>query len=240
MADPFVCIRRGFSAHQELLPRIVALLTGQQQVWRDQGHAAKADRLAQMAASDRVVRLAHELEKKRRGTANYLRPTMAALFWRDLPFRRLLQKHPRHKQALRAFRWAAYDEAAARAICAAAVVSELAEMATQPDERAVAKVAERARAAVEEWQTAEALRAFGLPDEAAGHMHLAFMHLSRAHILAREWRPDRDELLRATCINLERLFGFRGYRIAAGLVSAALNEPISRSHTRYAINFFRQ
>lgn len=220
-----------------LLPWLVEVLEHRQRELRGQGDNTQAAVLARVTTSAALVSLVRELKRRSPSTGDYLRPTIPALFWRDLPFRRKLREDAQHRQALPLFEWAARNEEAARAVCIIDVLLGLAEMATQPDERAVAKVAERARAAVKEWQTAEALRAFGLPDDAAGHMQLASMYLCHAHILAREWAPDRDELLRAICRRLARLFGFRGYRIAAALVSMVLglDVPISRRHTSYVL-----
>jgi hypothetical protein len=94
---------------------------------------------------------------------------------------------------------------------------------------------------VKEWQTAEALSASGFPDDAARRMELADMHLNSARILARECaREYRDWLLLVTWWRLARDFAFNGYRIAAALVSAALelNVPISHWHTRYVVKSF--
>jgi len=227
-----------FSAHPDLPPLLAAELKVRRQALLERGDTATASVLARLAASDAAAGLVRELDRRSTCTGDFLRPTIPVLFWRDLPFRRLLRGHPQHTRALPVFRWAARNEEAARAVCVVELLSGLAEMAMQPDERAVAKVARRARAAAEEWQAAEALRVLGLP-QAAGHTQMAFMHLSCAHILARKC-PDRDQLLRATCRRLARLFGFRGYRIVAALVSAALDVPISRRHTRYAVRSFSE
>ena len=76
------------------------------------------------------------------------------------------------------------------------LLTNLAVLTTRPDERYLAKVASRARAAVEESQAAEALRARGFRHQAAVHTELAFMHLSCARNLAREWTPDAETLIR--------------------------------------------
>ena len=87
----------GAFSHHSLSPRVAALLTGRQRELRDQGKNTTADVLAQLAARAAAV-LEHECERNNRCTGGYLRPTMAALFWRDLSLRRLLRGCPQPKQ----------------------------------------------------------------------------------------------------------------------------------------------
>jgi hypothetical protein len=114
-------------------------------------------------------------------------------------------------------------------------LANLAEQAWRPDERSVAKVASRAREAADEWRASEALHALGLPNQAEPHERRAFMHLWCARNLAREWTPDAEALIRAVRGTLSWQIGFLGYGIAAKLVGAALNRPITRRHARYLI-----
>jgi hypothetical protein len=173
---------------------------------------------------------------------DYLRPTVDALFWRDNRLQSAVRADPQHARLLPAYQGAARHEASWRACIFIELLSELAKMTTQfPDESAVAKVAGRARTAVKEWQTAEALRAHGFPDDAATRMQLADMHLNCARILAREYaREYRDALLLVTWWRLRLHFWFNGYRIAAALVSAALerDNPISNRHARHVVEHF--
>ena len=203
----------GLSPHPGLSFRVAALLKGRHLKLREQGNNAIADALAVLGASAAAASLERDCERRSSCTGDYLRPTIDALLWRDPQLRRLLRAVDAHK--LPAFRCAACDENTWRACIVVEILSELAKMTTQPDARAVAKVAGRARAAVKEWQTAEALRAFGLLDDAAGRTQRALFHFWCAQKLAREWTPDRDELLRVTSWRLTRHFGFRGDRIAA-------------------------
>lgn len=244
--------RRVFSPHRDLPACLVALL---KEVLEDrlrkilkQGDIATAGALARLAARDEVAGAMYELNRRRDILTrdpllgDYLRPTVDALLWRDTRLRSAVRADPQHACLLPAYQCAARDESSWRACIVIELLSELAKMTTQqPDERAVAKVAERARAAVEEWQTAEELRALTFPDDAARHMQLADMHLNCARILARAYaREYWDKLLLVTWWRLTRHFGFNGYRIAAALVSAALerDKPISRSHTRYVVKIF--
>jgi hypothetical protein len=240
-------ISRAFSAHPGLPACVVglhrALLKDRHQQILKQGHIATANRLAGLAARDEVAGAVYELNRRRHTLTHdplfgdYLRPTIDALFWRDTRLRSEVRANPQLACLLPAFRCAARDESSWRACIFIEILSELAKMTTQPHERAVAKVAGPARAAVKEWQTAEALRAFGLPDDAARHTQRALFHLWCAQNLAREWTPNLDELLLVTSWRLAWHFGFRGDRIAAALVSAALelDVPISHWHTRYVV-----
>lgn len=240
-------ISRAFSAHPGLPACLVALLKA---LLKDrlrkilkQGDIATGGALARLAARDEVASAAYELNRKCDTLERnpllgaYLRPTVDALFWRDTRLRSAVRA-----DLLPAYHCAARHERIWRACLVIELLSELANMRSQfPDERAIAKVAERGRAAVKEWQTAEALRAYGFPDDAARHMQLADMQLNCARILARECaREYRDWLLLVTWWRLARDFGFNGYRIAAALVSAALerDNPISHWHTRYVVKFF--
>jgi hypothetical protein len=235
-------ISRAFSTHPRLSARAVALL----KVWLkdrlqkilEQGDVATASVLTRLAANDEAAGAAYELNRgDRRVPGNYKRPTVDALLWRDLESRRLLGA-----DKVQAYKCAARHESRWRACIFIELLSELAKMTTQfPAERAVAEGAARARAAVKEWETAEKLRALGFPDDAARHMQLADLHLSSARIFAREYAQGyRDEMLRMTFWRLARHFGFKGNRMAAALVSAALklDVPISHSHTRYVAKSF--
>jgi hypothetical protein len=198
-------ISRAFSAHPGLPARAVALLKwhleDRHQKILKQGDVATAGALARLATRDEAAGAAYELNKGdtlrgdtlRRVLGNYKRPTVDALLWRDPRLRRLPGANE-----VRAYKCVARHESSWRACIFIELLSELAKMTTQfPAERAVAKCAARARAAVKEWKTAEELRALGFPDDAARHMQLADMHLSSAHIFAREYaREYRDELPR--------------------------------------------
>jgi hypothetical protein len=227
----------GVFPHPRLSFRLAALLKGRYWKFREQGNNSMAGALALLAASAAAASLERECERRNRGAGDYLRPTIDALFWRDPELQRLHREDPEQAHKLPSFRCAARHESTWRACIVVEILSELARMTAHPDGRAVAKVAERARAAGKEWRTAEALRAVGHPDDAAEHTALASKHLLEARVLARRWTPDRDELLRVTSWRLMRHFGFRGPRIAAALVSAALDldKPISARRTRYVI-----
>jgi hypothetical protein len=239
--------RRAFSAQRDLPACLVALLKEalEDRLWKilKHGDIAHAGALAQLAATDEVAGAVYELNRKRNTLTrdpllgDYLRSTVDALLWRDTRLRSAVRADPQHARLLPAYRCAARDESRWRAYIFIELLSELAKMTTQfPDEGAVAKVAEGARAAVKEWQTAEALRAQGFPDDAARHMQQADVHLHCARILTREYvREYRNKLLRVTFWRLAQHFGFKANRIAAVLASAALKlkKPISHRHTRY-------
>jgi hypothetical protein len=91
-----------------------------------------------------------------------------------------------------------------------------------------------ARKAADEWRAATVLRERGLMEQAEAHSRRAFMHRCYAHHLAREWTPDAEPLIRAVRGSLSWQLGFLGYGIAAKLVGAALNRPITRWQARYA------
>jgi len=104
----------------------------------------------------------------------------------------------------------------------------------QPDEPRRGEIDRHRRSFKAEKRAWQLLCAEGLADQAEPHFNRALKH---GDILARE---DRDELLRVTYWRLARHFGFRGHRIAAALVSAALelDVPISHWHTRYVVKSF--
>jgi hypothetical protein len=230
----------GAFRHHSLPPRVAALLEGRHRELREQGDNATAELLVRLADNHAVTSLVHELNRRSRKTGNRLRPLMPALFWRDPDLRRLLRKHPQHARALPVFRWAARDENAARELCIAELLFGLAEMATQPDEWSKGEIDRHRRCFEAQRRAWRLLCADGLTDEAEPHLKLAIKHLVLMHILAQEWTPDRDRMLSATCRRLAGLFGFNGYRITAALVSAALDIPISRRHTRYAVRSFSE
>jgi hypothetical protein len=157
------------------------------------------------------------------------------VYWRDLSFRRRLQRYPRYAAALVWSRWAARNEAAARAVLAADVLCSLAEAVTRPDKRSVEEVANDFREFVKQRRAYEALCKLGLADEARLNLTEAENHRKIAENLIRGWKPDRSFLLHATCHKLVRLFGFGGQEIAAGLVAAALNRRTRRWHTRHVV-----
>jgi hypothetical protein len=95
---PPALTRRAFSAHWTFGPLLTALLERRQQDLRAQGNEAAAAVLARMMASA-VVSLARELD---RGRPDYIRPTLAAVFWRYPSLRRRLQKqHATRKRSRR-------------------------------------------------------------------------------------------------------------------------------------------
>jgi hypothetical protein len=244
MADhlgPFT--RRRPSAHRPWQALLAVLVAERHREWRAQGYDERANALARMAAHGGVASLFNEF-KRRKGTGDYLRPTMAALLWRDLRLRRWFQRHLQHKQALEAFRWAAHDEAAARAICAANVLFWLAEAVTAPrlDESTKRKIVRHMRHSDKHRHAWRLLWANGLKAEAEMHFRQALKHLLLANDL--DWKPDPDQLVYATCDRLWRRFGYRCYGIATRLVSAALDlkgdEEICPRHTRHVVNFFNQ
>ena len=229
--------RRVLPAHpffRRLLTELLARRLGE---WRAQGNNAAAETLARITASTDLARLVSELE---RGKPGYMRPTVAALFWNDLGFRRKLQKHSRHAKALAACRWAARNETAARAQCAASILCWLAEAATKPDAKTQCEIDEHQRIFEEERTAYQLLWAKGLVDQAASHLTLAVKHLVIANNLQAPVAPDPDELVRLTYRKLAQQFGCAGYRTAAGLVSAALKKSISARHTRHSFKKFRR
>jgi hypothetical protein len=142
---------------------------------------------------------------------------------------------------LPSYRCAARHESSWRACLVIELLSELAKMTTQPDDRSKGEIERHRRIFEEERRAWKLLCADGLADQAEPHFKVAIKHLVLTHILA---TPDRDELrdglLLVTWWRLTRHFGFNGYRIAAALVSAALerDKPISRSHTCYVVKIF--
>jgi hypothetical protein len=232
-----VLARRASPAHHDFRTLLAAVIERRQQEYRAQGRDATADAIARIAASTGMARLVNELE---RGRPAYMRATTAALFWRDLPLRRRLKKLPQYGQALQAFRWAAWNEAAARAACAAEMVRWLAEVVTQPDEQTRCEIAMHQHEFEEARRAWQLLCANGLADQAKVHLTQSVKHLVIANNIARDWTPDRNKLLRSTGIRLERLFGFRGDRIAARLVAAALGAHVSRRQSFYAVKIIRR
>jgi hypothetical protein len=220
-----------------LEPLLAAVLEERQREYHAQGYNETADVLAQMASSNGVARFVGELRRESRTRAGYYWPTVAADFWRDVSFRKRLQKDPRHAAALVSFRWAAHHEAAARAVYAADVLCWLAEAVTQPDERTRREIDKHKRKFEQQRRAYQLLCAEGLEGEAKPQLVEAAKHLWLA---SRKWNPDRGMLLRANCRKLAGLFLFGGKRIAAGLVAAALNEPIFYWHTRHAVKKIRR
>ena len=184
--------RRAFSAHRDLPACLVALLKAllkdRLQEILKQGDIATAGALAQLATRDEVAGAAYEFNRRdtlrpdtlSRVLGDYLRPTVDVLLWRDTRLRSVLAADPQQACLLPAYKCAARHESSWRACIFIELLSELAKMTTQfPDERAVAKVARRVRAAVKEWQTAEALRTLRFPDEPAAYRRRRRRHRSR-------------------------------------------------------------
>jgi hypothetical protein len=220
------------------------------QAFLHRGDTATANVLARLAASAGPA-MVREL-KRRNQTRDY--PTVLVGLWRkpntrldrdpdtrpDL--RRLLRTALKVQQANLAWQdvrawlqFVADHERLYREFLMAALLANLAEQATRPDERAVAKVARAARTAAKEWEIAELLRKGGHPDEAAVHTKRALLHLWCAQKLAREWTPDAEALIHAVRGPLSWQIGFLGYGITAQLVGAALNQQIDRLQVRYLI-----
>lgn len=222
-----------FVFHPKLPRLLVWFLADRHRKILARGDTAAASAFARLAASGATARSAHEvLERRKGGTNDYLRPTKDAQHWRDPQSRRQLPAH-----LLPAYRLVARYESRARACFVVELLTDLAEMATQPDARCKAKIDSHRRSFEAERHAWLRLRAAGLADLAAPFQQRALRHLVLADMLAREWRPDRDELLFATCWRLTRHFGFRGDRIASALVTAALElgEPISPRHARHVV-----
>jgi hypothetical protein len=237
--------RRAFSAHRDLPACLVALLkellADRLRKMLKQCDIATAGALARLAATDAAAGLVYELKKGdtlrcdtlRPLLGDYKHPTIDALLWRDLELQELLRADPQHEHKLQAYKCAARHETSWRACLVIELLSELAKMTTQqPDERSKGKIDRHRRSFEAERRAWKLLCAEGLADEAEPHRKQALKHLVLADILA---RPDRDELLRVIFWRLARHFGFRANRIAAALVSAALElkKPISPRHTRY-------
>jgi hypothetical protein len=233
-----------FSMHPDLPPLMAAQLKARHQAPLERGDTATASVLARLAASDAVVALVRELNRRSAGTGDYLHPAVLVGIWRDPDFRpklrQLLRKALKIQRSDLTWRdvrtwlqFAAYHERQHREFLMANLLTNLAEQATQPDERYVAKVASRAREAADEWRASQALYALWLPNQAVQHKRRAFTHLRCARNLAREWTPDAQALIREVRGALSWQIGFLGYGIAAKLVGAALNRPITRWHARY-------
>lgn len=232
-------------ARRDLPPLMVAELKARHQALLERGDIATARVLAGLAVSAAPA-MVRELKRRSPGTGDYLHPTVLVGIWRnpDLrpKLRQLLRKALKIQrsdltwQDVRTWlQFAADHERQHREFLMANSLTNLAEQAMRPDERYVAKVASRAREAADEWRASEALYARGLPKQAESHKRRALMHLLRARILAREWTPDAEALIRAVRGALSWQIGFLGYGIAAKLVGAALNRPITRWHARYLI-----
>jgi len=233
-----------FSAHRDLPPLMAAELKARHQALLERGNTAAARVLAGLAASAAPA-MVREL-KRRSFTGDYLHPAVLVGIWRNPDFRPKLRQLLREAlkiqqsdltwQDVRTWlQFAANHEREHRELLMANLLANLAEQATRPDEGYVAKVASRAREAADEWRASEALYALGLPIQAEQHRRRAFMHLCSARNLAWEWIPDAEALIRAVRGALSWQIGFLGYGIAARLVGAALNRPITRWHARYLI-----
>jgi hypothetical protein len=248
-------ILRSFSAHRDLPAYLVAQLKDRIRKILKQGDIANARRLARLATRDELAGAVSELMNRRdtlrpdtlrRVLGDYLRPTVDALLWRDPRLRKLLRADPQQAHKLPSYRCAARHESSWRACIVIELLSELAKRTTQPDEWSKGEIDRHRRIFEEERRAWKLLCVDGLADQAEPHFKRAIKHLVLTHILA---TPDRDELggkelrnelLLVTWRRLRRHFGFNGYRIAAALVSAALEceKPISRSRARYVIKMF--
>jgi hypothetical protein len=233
-----------FSAHLDLPPLMAAELKARHQALVERGDTATARVQAGLAASAAAA-MVRDL-KRRSLTGDYLHPAVLVGIWRDPDLRpklrQLLRKALKIQQSELTWQdvrmwlqFAADHEREHREFLMANLLANLAEQATRPDERYVAKVASRAREASDEWRASEALYAVGLPNQAEQHKRRAFMHLYSARNLAWEWTADEEALIRAVRGALSWQIGFLGYGIAAKLVGAALNRPITRWHARYLI-----
>jgi hypothetical protein len=237
-------ILRAFSAHRDLPPLMSAELKARHQALLERGDTATARVLARLAARAAPA-MVREL-KRRSLTGDFLHPAVLVGIWRNPDFRpelrQLLRKALKIQQSdltwqdVRTWlQFAADHERQHREFLMGNLLANLAERATQPDERYVAKVASRAREAADEAHASEVLYALGLPNQAEQHERRAFMHMWCARNLAREWIPDAEPLIRTVRGALSWQIGFLGYGIAAKLVGAALNRPITRWHARYLI-----
>jgi len=235
-----------FSAHPGLPLLTTACMALRHREALDQGHTATADTLVRLAVSDAAAGMVEEFNRRvrKRGSqllGHFRRPTFLVELWRNPRSRPGVQRLLR--DALPDVKWqhvrawlqhAADHERQHREVLIANLLIRLAVLATQPDERAVARVAGQGRAFVTERDVAELLRARGHLDQAALHTRRALFHLCYAHELAREWAPDPHVLIREVRGALSWQLGFLGYGIAADLVQAALNQPVSRGQARYA------
>jgi hypothetical protein len=234
-----------FSAHRDLPPLMAAELKARHQALLERGDTATARVLAGLTANAAPAML-RELKRRSPSTRDYLHPAVLVGIWADPQFRpklrQLLRKALKNQQSDLTWRdvrtwlqFAADHEGKHREFLMVNLLANLAEQATRPDERYVAKIASRAREAADEWRASEALYALGLPNQAGQHKRRASMHLWCARNLAREWTPDAEPLILAVRGALSWQIGFLGYGIAAKLVGAALNRPVTRRHARYLV-----
>lgn len=224
-----------FLPHPKLPRLLVPFLADRYRKFLARGDIATADTFARLAANDAAAGVAHELlGRRRRGTNDYLRPTIDAQHWRDPQSRRRLPAH-----LLSAYRLVARNESRARACFLVELLSDLAKMTTQPDARCKAEIDGHRRSFEAERHAWLRLREAGFADLAKPYQQRALRHLVLADMLAREWRPNQDELLFVTCHRLTRHFGFRGDRIASALVTVALklDRQILPRHARHVVKF---
>jgi hypothetical protein len=228
------------SLHPKLPPLTAALLEHWHRELCEQGNDAallQAHVLAQLVASDDAMpSWVHE--SRRRRAHDYVHPTVLVEIWRRPDLRPDLRKLVRKtgfawQDARRWLQLAANHEDLEREFLMARLLISLAKMAALPDESYVSKVASWARKAADEWRAATVLREHGLMKQAEVHLWWARLHLCYAQNLAREWTPDEKALIRAVRGPLSWQLGFLGYGIAAKLVGAALNRPITRRQARY-------
>jgi hypothetical protein len=222
--------RRARFAHRSFRSLLIADLKQRQRQYRDQGHNETADTLARITKpAPGVASFVRQIERS--GPHGYYWPTIAAELWRISSIRRRLQRRPRYAAALAAYRWAAHNEAAARAVLAADVLCWIAEAVTQTDEHTKREIDKHKRKFEEQRSVYQLLGESGRADAAQPNLTEAVKHLVISNNLK---RADRNDLLIATRIKLKRLFGL-GYGIAAELVGAALDEGTFLWHTRYVV-----
>jgi len=154
-----------FSAHPKLPLLTTAYMALRHRKALEQGHTATADALARLAVCDATGAMVRELNR----CIGKRYPTVLVELWRDPRTRRELRRLLREAlkihgkgitwQQMRAcLQFMSDHERQHREMVMAYLLTDLAELATQPDERAVAGVAGRARTAAGEWQAAEVLR----------------------------------------------------------------------------------
>jgi hypothetical protein len=257
-------ITRVFCAHPELPEPIAAML---EYLWRDalaRGDFAKAAALERLAVRDNAAvpywrefqsREKHR-DSPRRGELEH--PTVITGLWRDRDGHRFLlkalRKHPQRADIKAGSRWGAKHEYKDRQMFFVILLDRLAELATRkPDQRAKAEIAEHKRAFQAERSAWRQLRESGLAEQAEPHKTKALRHLVTAdqmEVARREGKVtalggprcaldlDAAYLIAQVRGALSWHIGFVGYGIAAGLVSAALDVPISRDQAVYALKKF--
>jgi hypothetical protein len=238
-----------FSPHPKLPPLTATLLERRHRELCEQGGymALLQDRvLARLVSDDAMRSLVTQLRSRHAG--KYVHPTILVDIWHDPDNRRQLrrvcvellkteQKGLTWRDYRRRLQYQVDHERQHREFLMANLLIGLAELWTRPDQSYLEKVMSVVGRAVRKRLESEWLYARGLLDHAEQRKRQARKHIWRAHTLVRQWTPDKKTLIQAVRGPLSFEFGSLGYGIAAKLVGAALDRPITKWHARHIIKY---